>query len=348
MAPHVLVDLFSDTATRPTPAMRRAMAEAEVGDEQQREDPTVTRLQEMVADLLGKEAALFLPSGTMCNQVAFAVHCRPGDEILLHETAHPLLFEAGGPAAMVGAVMRPLPGPRGQFTAGQVRDALRPPTHDMPRSRAVSIEQTANIVGGTCWPLRQIRDICALAHGAGMVCHLDGARLMNAVVAKGIPGRDYAAPFDSAWIDLTKGLGAPVGAVLAGSQAFIEEGWRFKQRFGGSMRQAGIIAAAGIYALEHHVDRLAEDHERAGRLARGLAELPGIEIDADGVETNIVIFDVRGTGLRGEEFNQRTWARHGVRFSVLGPTLVRAVTHLDVPPDGVDRATAAARDAIQG
>jgi threonine aldolase len=341
------VDLFSDTVTRPTPAMRRAMAEAEVGDEQNREDPTVNRLQAMVADLLGKEAALFLPSGTMCNQVAFAVHCRAGDEILLHELAHPLLYEAGGPAAMIGAVMRPLPGARGLYSAEQVRQAVRPRVHYMPRTRALSIEQTANIVGGVCWPLAQIQEVCAAGHAAELACHMDGARLMNAVVATGTPARDFAAPVDTVWIDLTKGLGAPVGAVLAGSRAFVEEAWVFKQRFGGAMRQAGIIAAAGIDALEHHVERLAEDHERARRLARGLAELPGIAVDADRVETNIVIFDVRGTGLTAEEFGRRT-LRSGVRFTVLGPTLVRAVTHLDVPADGVEHALSAARAALRG
>jgi threonine aldolase len=345
--PPILVDLFSDTITRPTAAMRRAMCDAEVGDEQQREDPTVNRLQEMVAELLGKEAALFLPSGTMCNQVAFAVHCRPGDEILLHETAHPLLYEAGGAAAMVGAVFHPLPGPRGRFTPAQLRQALRPAVHYMPRSRAVSVEQTANIVGGACWPLAEIRAVCQVAREAGLVCHMDGARLLNAVVSSGTSATVFAAPFDSVWIDLTKGLGAPVGAVLAGSADFIEAAWVFKQRFGGAMRQAGIIAAAGIYALEHHVSRLAEDHERARMLARGLARLPGIEIDAERVETNIVIFDVRDSGLSGDEFNRRTLEHAGVRFSVLGPTLVRAVTHLDLPADAVDQALAAAAAALQ-
>jgi threonine aldolase len=344
----IAVDLFSDTVTRPTAAMRRAMAEAEVGDEQNREDPTVNRLQAMVAELLGKEAALFLPSGTMCNQVAFAVHCRPGDEILMHELAHPLLYEAGGPAALVGAILRPLPGARGLYTAEQVRQAVRPRVHYMPRTRVLSIEQTANIVGGVCWPLAQIEQVCAAGHAAGLACHMDGARLMNAVVASGTPARTFARPFDSVWLDLTKGLGAPVGAVLAGSQAFIEEAWVFKQRFGGAMRQAGIIAAGGIYALEHHVVRLAEDHERARRLAGGLAELPGIAVDADRVDTNIVIFDVRGTGLTGEEFGRRTLERFGVRFSVLGPTLVRAVTHLDLPGDAVERALSAARGALRG
>jgi threonine aldolase len=340
------VDLYSDTITRPTAAMRRAMCEAEVGDEQQREDPTVNRLQEMVAELLGKEAALFLPSGTMCNQVAFAVHCRTGDEILLHETAHPLLYEAGGAAAMVGAVFHPLSGPRGRFTAEQLRQAIRPAVHYMPRSRVVSVEQTANIVGGACWPLAETQSVCQAAHEAGLVCHMDGARLLNAVVSSGTSAVNFAAPFDSVWIDLTKGLGAPVGAVLAGSLEFIEEAWRYKQRFGGAMRQAGIIAAAGIYALENHVERLAEDHEQARTLAQGLAQMRGIAIDADAVETNIVIFDVRDTGLTGDAFADRTLAQHGVRFSVLGPTLVRAVTHLDLPGDGIERALAAVRAVV--
>jgi len=342
----VKVDFYSDTVTRPTPAMRRAMAEAEVGDEQQREDPTVNLLQDMVAELLGKEAALFLPSGTMCNQVAFAVHCRPGDEILLQEQAHPLLFEVGGPAAMVGAVLRPLVGPRGLFTADQVRQAVRPPAYYMPRTRAVSIEQTSNVIGGICWPIEQIEAVCSAAHDAGLVAHMDGARMMNAVVASRTPANRFAAAFDSIWLDLSKGLGAPVGAVLAGSREFIEEAWRYKQRFGGAMRQAGIIAAAGVYALKHHVDRLTQDHERARQLAQELASIPGIQLDPGAVETNIVIFDVHQAGLTGDEFNARTMRSHGVRFSVLGPHTVRAVTHLDIPADGIDQAIAAARAAI--
>jgi threonine aldolase len=340
------VDLFSDTVTRPTPAMRRAMVEAEVGDEQQREDPTVNRLQEAVAELLGKEAALFLPSGTMCNQVAFAVHCRAGDEILLHETAHPILYEAGGAAALVGAVFRPLPGPRGVFSAEQVRAAVRPAVHYMPRSRVVSVEQTANIVGGVCWRLEEVEAVCGAAREAGLRCHMDGARLLNAVVATGTPARAFAAPFDSVWLDLTKGLGAPVGAVLAGSRAFVEEAWVFKQRFGGAMRQAGIVAAAGLYALEHHVERLADDHDLARRLARGLAELPGITLDPEQVETNIVIFDLAAPGVTADAFAERALARGGVRFTVIGPTTLRAVTHLDLPPDAVERALAAARAAL--
>jgi len=210
----------------------------------------------------------------------------------------------------------------------------------------VSLEQTANIVGGVCWRLDEIEAVCGAARGLGLACHMDGARLFNAVVATGAPARAFAAPFDSVWVDLTKGLGAPVGAVLAGSRGFVAEAWRFKQRFGGAMRQAGIIAAAGLYALEHHIERLADDHERARRLARGLAELPGVAVDADRVETNIVIFDVSTAGVTAEAFAERAQARGGVRFSVIGPATVRAVTHLDLPPDAVERALAAAHAAL--
>jgi threonine aldolase len=216
----------------------------------------------------------------------------------------------------------------------------------MPRTRAVSIEQTSNVIGGICWPIEQIEAVCSAAHDAGLVAHMDGARMMNAVVASRTPADRFAATFDSLWLDLSKGLGAPVGAVLAGSKEFIEEAWRYKQRFGGAMRQAGIIAAAGVYALKHHVHRLAQDHERARQLARELAGIPGIQLDPGTVETNIVIFDVDQAGLTGDEFNARTMRSHGVRFSVLGPHTVRAVTHLDIPADGIDQAIAAARAAI--
>jgi threonine aldolase len=326
--------------------MRRFMAEAEVGDEQQREDPTVNLLQDMVAELLGKEAALFLPSGTMCNQVAFAVHCRAGDEILLQELAHPLLYEVGGPAALTGAVLRPLAGERGFFTDDQVRKAIRPPVYFMPRTRVVSIEQTSAGTGGVCWPLEQIEAVCRAAHEGGLLTHMDGARLLNAVAASGTSAQRFADPFDSAWLDLSKGLGAPVGAVLAGSRVFIEEAWRYKQRFGGAMRQAGIIAAGGVYALRNHVGRLVQDHEHARALANGLADITGIVVDPPRVETNIVIFDVGQTGLTGEGFNARTMASHGVRFSVLASSTVRAVTHLDIDAGGIRTAIAAARAAV--
>jgi threonine aldolase len=342
MAPTVEVDLFSDTVTRPTAGMRRAMAEAEVGDEQLGEDPSVNRLVERVAELLGKEAAVYLPSGTMCNEIAFAVHCRPGDEILLDRTAHPLNYEAGGPAVVAGAFLRPLDGRRGIFDARQLAEAIRAPSRYAPRSRVVSVEQTSNLGGGTCWALAAVREICATARSHGLLAHMDGARLLNAAIATGTPARVYAELFDSVWIDLSKGLGAPVGAVLAGTGEFVQDAWRWKQRLGGAMRQAGIVAAAGLYALDHHVERLAEDHARARRLADALAALPGVRLDPAGVETNIVLFDVGDGGMSAPDFAARTLAEHAVRFSVMGPTTVRAVTHLDVSDEGLEKAIHAA------
>lgn len=335
-----MIDLFSDTMTRPTPAMRQAMAEAEVGDEQRGEDPTTNRLQERVADLLGKEAAVFLPSGAMCNQVSFAVHCRAGDEILMDRTAHPLNYEAGGPTALVGALIRPLDGRRGIYTADQVRAALRPGHRQSPVSRAISVEQTTNLGGGACWSRAEVDAVVAAARAAGLATHMDGARLLNAVVATGTPAADFAAGFDSVWIDLSKGLGAPVGAVLAGSREFIQAAWLWKQRLGGAMRQTGILAAAGLYALDHHVDRLADDHANARRFAEGIADVPGISLDPEEVGTNIVVFSVRGDA---GAFVRRLLEEHGVRVTVVSNGMVRAVTHLDVDQQGIDQAIAGVR-----
>jgi threonine aldolase len=328
-----MVNLYSDTQTRPSAGMRRAMAEAEVGDEQRFEDPTVNALCARVAELLGKEAAVFLPSGTMCNEIAFRLHIRPGgDEAILHRTAHPIIAEAGGPAAFAGAVLHPLDSPDGMFTGDDVRAALRPRgDRYQPRSRLVSVEQTVNMAGGRVWPLERIRDVVAVAQEAGLRRHMDGARLMNAVVASGVPAAEFARGFDTVWLDFTKGLGAPVGACLAGSAELIDEAWRYKQMIGGAMRQAGIVAAAGLYALDHHVDRLAEDHANARRLAEGLAEIEGVTVDP--VETNMVFFAVDDApGLCA------ALEREGVRMGAVGPSRVRAVTHLDVDAAGIDLA----------
>jgi threonine aldolase len=342
--PAIDVDLYSDTVTRPTRAMRRFMCEAEVGDEQKQEDPTVNLLQEMVADLLGKEAALFLPSGTMCNEIALRVHCRPGDEMLAHRTAHPIHYEGGGPAALAGVNVSALDGPRGQYDADAVVAAIRPDSRYMPRTRLLWVEQTSNLGGGSIWPLDRIAAVTDVARRHGLRTHLDGARLMNAVVASGMAARDYAAPFDSAWIDFTKGLGAPVGAALAGSRDFIADAWRLKQQMGGAMRQAGIIAAGGVFALHHHVKRLAEDHANARRLAEGLAALPGVGLDPATVETNIVIFELRGA-LDAAAAVAALLAR-GVRMGAMGPRTVRAVTHLDVDAAQIQRALDAARAVL--
>lgn len=332
------VNLFSDTQTRPTEAMRRAMAAAEVGDEQRFDDPTVNELQERVAALLGKEAALFLPSGTMCNAIGFRLHVRPGgDEVILDRTSHPVQYEAGGPAALSGAMLNVLDGDGGIFTAAQVEAAVRPAGDRYgPRSRLVSVEQTTNIGGGRVWPLDGLRAVVEVARRHGLRAHLDGARLMNAVVASGVPAADHVQGFDTAWIDFTKGLGAPVGAVLAASREVIDEAWRYKQMIGGAMRQAGVLAAAALHALDHHVDRLAEDHANARRLAEGLAQIDGIEIDLGRVETNILVFGVEGA----YDVCGRLW-EHDVQVAPLGPDRLRAVTHLDVDRAAIDRALVA-------
>jgi threonine aldolase len=338
-APPVRINLYSDTQTRPTPAMRQAMLRAEVGDEQAGTDPSVTALCERMAALLGKEAAVFLPSGTMCNVVAILTHCRSGEEVIAHQTAHILTSEGGAHAAFSGVQIQPLPGPRGMFTAEQVRAAIRPRTRYAPPQRLLEVEQTANIGGGTVWPLAQLNEVAAVARGEGWGTHMDGARLMNACVAAGIPAHEMAASFDSVWVDFTKGLGAPLGAVLAGSAEFIGAAWRWKQRLGGSMRQAGICAAACLHALDHHVDRLADDHRNAKAIARGLRQMPGVAVEEP--DTNLVFFDTTGAGLPPTELIGRL-RREGVSLSLLGGR-VRACTHLDVTETMIEETLALIR-----
>jgi threonine aldolase len=333
----IRIDLYSDTLTKPSRAMRQAMAEAEVGDEQRLEDPTVNRLQSMTAELLGKEAALFVPSGTMASLISSAVHCRPGDEILCDTTAHILNSEGAGASVVAGAIIRGLPGNRGVFSPEQFLAAIRPETRYQPRTRMVSVEQTANLAGGVVWPLDTIQSLCAAARERGLATHMDGARLFNAVVASGVGAHDYAAGFDSVWIDLSKGLGAPAGAVLAGSRDFIGMAWRWKQRLGGALRQAGILAAAGIFALHNNVERLAEDHAKAKLLARGLAGIGGLRVDAERVETNIVLVDVSPSGHAAAQMLERLQAA-GLRLSYVSPTVIRAVTHLDISEEDIREA----------
>ena len=337
------INLFSDTQTRPTDGMRRAMAAAEVGDEQRFADPTVNALQERVAELLGHEAALFLPSGTMCNAIGFRLHVRPGgDEVFLHHSAHPIHAEAGGPAELSGASLHPLDGDGGIFGPDTLEGALHPAEdRHRPRPRLVSVEQTTNLAGGRVWALETVTGVLEVAGRHGLRSHLDGARLLNATVASGVSAIEYAAGFDTAWVDFSKGLGAPVGAVLAGSRELIDEAWRYKQMWGGALRQAGIVAAGCLYALDHHVERLAEDHLNARFLADGLAELPGVEIDPGLVETNIVIFDVADAyGLAGRLYEQ------GVEVSPLDARRVRMVTHLDVDRGACQRALEVVRRAL--
>ena len=333
--PPVRINLYSDTQTRPSVAMKDAMMRAEVGDEQNGDDPTVNALCDRMAALTGKEAAMFLPSGTMCNQISIAVHCRPGDEILAHEASHIVTNEGGGPGALAGAVVLGLRGPRGMFDVPTMQAAFREKRRNAPPQTLLSVEQTANLGGGSVWKLDDLNAVLDAAHDWGMATHMDGARLMNAVVAAGVPAHEMAARCDSVWLDFTKGLGAPLGAVLCGSTAFIDRAWRWKQRLGGSLRQAGLSAAGCLYALDHNIDRLAEDHANAAVLARGLGQIEGIAVETP--ETNLVFFDTRGTGMTADALAAGVRAE-GLSVSVMGAYRVRACTHLDVDRAGVDDA----------
>jgi threonine aldolase len=340
----VRINLLSDTQTRPTQAMREAMARAEVGDEQIGDDPTVNLLCERVADLLGKEAAVFLPSGTMCNVTATLVHCRPGDEILAQVSAHIIAREGGAHAAIGGFQITPLPGDDGKFTPDCFRKALHPRTRYQPPQTLVSAEQTANIGGGTIWKKTDLDEVTKIAKANGLATHMDGARLLNATVATGISARDMTAGWDSAWIDFSKGLGAPIGAALTGSRDFIDEVWRWKQRLGGSMRQAGICAAACVHALDHHVDRLADDHANARALARGLSQIAGIEVQEP--ETNLVFFKPDGSGVLGDRMVEALRKR-GVLLAMMDGR-IRACTHLDVTAGMIEETVGLVRDIVRG
>ncbi|MBE9603688.1 threonine aldolase family protein [Acetobacteraceae bacterium H6797] len=341
-APAVRINLYSDTQTRPTAGMKAAMMAAEVGDEQHGDDPSVHELCDKMAKLMGKEAAVFLPSGTMCNVIATLVHCVPGDEIIAHKTAHILGSEGGAHAALRGVQIRALEGERGMFTPEAVKAAILPKTRHAPPQALLEVEQTANIGGGAVWPKEQLDAVVAVAREAGLATHMDGARLMNACVAAGIPAHEMAAGFDSVWLDFTKGLGAPLGAVLCGSHDFIEKSWRWKQRLGGSMRQAGICAAACTYSLDHHVERLADDHANARKLAAGLSQIPGVVVEKP--DTNLVFFDTTGAGITGAEFSAKL-RMQGIQVSSLGGR-IRACMHLDVTSEMVDEALEAMRKLL--
>ena len=341
-----MIELFSDTKTKPSEAMRRAMANADVGDERAGEDPSVNALIDRCVALLGKEAAVYLPSGTMCNEIALAVHCKPGDEVICDATSHIIGFEGGGPAALAGVMLTPVAGARGIYSADQLREKIRPDRPYAPRQRLVEVEQTANLGGGAIWSLPILREVSDAAHAAGLLTHMDGARLLNACVASGISAAEYARGFDSVWIDFSKGLGAPGGAVLAGTRAFVDEADRWKLRIGGAMRQSGIIAAACLYALDNNVARLADDHANAKLLADGIAHIDGLRIDAQSVETNLVYFDVIDSRFGAEKMCAALFKR-GVRMSQMGTHTVRAVTHLDVDAKGIDIALDHLREVLK-
>jgi threonine aldolase len=340
-----MINLFSDTQTKPSLAMRRAMADAEVGDEQRRQDPTVIQLEEMTASLLGKESGLFLPSGTMCNMIAIKAQTQPGDAILADRMSHILRAELGGAAFHSGVTIDQLDGERGIFTADQMEEGLKRVSYYSPPVTLVCVENTHNYGGGTVWPIDQLRAVCESAHRVNRKTHMDGARLFNASVASGTSAKDFANCVDSVWIDLSKGLGCPVGAVLAGTKSFIEKCRRLKHVFGGAMRQAGIIAAAGVYALEHNIERLADDHANAILLARGLSQIPGIKLDPPGdPQTNIIYFDTRGAGMTNTDFI-KAMEQQDISLSGIGQ-LVRAVTHLDVSRQDCERAVEVAKSCL--
>jgi threonine aldolase len=334
------IDLRSDTVTRPTPAMRRAMAEAEVGDDVYGEDPTVNALQERVAALIGTEAALFVPSGSMANQIAIKVHTQPGDGVLVGGSAHNWMFETGAAGAISSVQVEVLAGD-GRFDAAAVRAAYKPDNHMNPPTRLVSVENTHNMGGGTVWDQDAVREVVACARELGMATHLDGARLWNAAVALGLPESALAQGFDTISVCLSKGLGAPVGSLLCGSRALVHRAHRVRKMLGGGMRQAGILAAAGLHAIEHHRSRLAEDHANAAFLAEELSRLPGLIIDRANVHTNIVMVDV-DSGAVADGMDARTLAARAAErellFYAMSPRRMRLVTHLDVDRAACTRA----------
>ena len=332
-----MIDLRSDTVTRPSQPMRAAMSSAEVGDDVFGEDPTVNRLQERVAQLLGKEAALFVPSGTMGNQICTKVHTQPGDELIAERDSHIFNYETAGTAFLSSVQIHTVPGDRGILTVDAIKSALRPSVYYMPRTRLICIENTHNRAGGTITPLETIREVHDFARDANVKLHLDGARLWNASVATKVSPRKYASYFDSVSVCLSKGLGAPVGSVIAGTTGFIEEARHYRKIFGGGMRQAGILAAAGLYALEHNMQRLGEDHQKAAALAEAVSAVRGFDVDMESVQTNIVIFSVSRSGKPTEELVSII-REAGVLVSIGSARGLRAVTHMDVTMDEVRRA----------
>lgn len=321
------IDLRSDTVTKPTPAMREVMARAEVGDDVLGDDPTVKRLEAETAAVLGKEAALFTPSGTMANQLAIRIQTEPGDEILVEGNAHIYYYEAGAPSALSGVMCRCVEGNRGVFSGADLESALRPADVHFPRTRLVCLENTHNRGGGKIWPIKAIMEVAEAAQKNRLQLHLDGARLWNAAAASGISERQYAEPFDTVSVCFSKGLGSPVGSALAGPKGLIERARRFRKMFGGGMRQAGIIAAGALFALQHHRSRLTEDHANAKLLASGLARLRGVDVDPAEIETNMVRFRVHG--VPAELLAQRLRSQ-GVLVLAVGRDTIRAVTSLMV------------------
>lgn len=323
------IDLRSDTVTKPTPAMREAMAQAEVGDDVYGEDPTVNRLEVMAAELLGKEAAVFVPSGVMGNQLALRLHTRPGDEVIVDSTSHLIRYEGGSASSLSGVQLCCVPGDRGRLSPESVKAAIRPKGLHNPPSTLVCLEQTHNVGGGSIYSLETINRIAEVARTHGLALHLDGARLFNAVVSTGVAAADYARPFDTVSFCLSKGLGAPIGSLVVSDTARVQTLRRLRKVFGGGMRQVGILAAAGVYALEHHIARLAEDHANAHYLATLLQDIPGVVVDVKAVETNLVMFQVPRSS-KTTDVLLADCREAGVLLNAMGDLAFRVVTHLDV------------------
>jgi threonine aldolase len=335
--PEPVSDFRSDTVTRPTPQMRAAMAAAPVGDDVFDDDPTVHRLQERVAEMLGKEAAIYVPSGTMSNLIGVRLHCRPGDEMICESGCHIYHYEQGGYAQLSGVAARPVEGRGGVIEVGQLEGLVRPQNDHYVRTRLLTLENTHNRGGGRIQPYPTVEAICRWAHEQGLATHLDGARLWNAVVATGILARQWAQHFDTVSVCFSKGLGAPVGSALAAGQAMIAAARRHRKVLGGGMRQAGIVAAGALYALEHHVDRLADDHASAKRLAEGIRQIPRLSLAGEPVETNLLFFRVDPAWGTAAQLSARL-AERGVLMHVTAPDTIRAATHLDVGQADVERA----------
>ena len=330
------IDLRSDTLTKPSQEMRRAMASAQVGDDVFAEDPTVNALQEKICELTGKEAALFVTSGTQANQISVNAHTRPGDEVICEECCHIYNYEAGAPAALSGVQLHPLPGKYGILDAEEVELAIRPTDHHFAQTRLITLENTHNRWGGTVYPLEEIKKIHKLAKNHNLKMHLDGARLWNASIASGVSIKEYAHYFDSVSLCFSKGLGAPVGSVIAGSKDFIERAHRYRKLYGGGMRQAGIIAAGAVFAVEHQFERLAEDHRRARMLAEAINDMPGFVVNLQTVQTNIIIIDT-SLNSKGAVDVANDLAQKGIKMIAFSPTRLRAVTHLHITDEDIEQ-----------
>lgn len=343
MAESLVIDLRSDTVTKPTPAMLNAMFAARVGDDVYGEDPTINRLEAQVAAYFGKEAALFVPTGTMANQIAVRVHCRPGDELIAEETSHVVLWEQAGPAALSGVTVRTLPGRFGLLKPGQFEGCIRPDDMHSPRTRLIWLENTHNRGGGTIMPLTDIQAVGDWALQHELARHLDGARIWNSIAETGVAAQQWAAPFDTLSVCFSKGLGAPVGSALVGTEKLIREARKVRKLFGGAMRQAGYLAAACIYAMENHVERLREDHTHARLIAEAVNSVPGLMLTPPDVQTNVVWFQVERARGTAQDLC-RHLKEQGVLLAPLGEQVVRVCTHLDVTRAECERAAECIRD----